>query len=273
MLTFICILLTLIAGVVVTLVFAMRIGAQKGLSRAIMRRAGLWGLLGALWGGHLFETMHDPVSALADPIVLLDIWGGSKSVFGAFAGAAFFGLIYLRAKRASILAYADAASPAIALGYFMARLGCFLNGDDFGTLTNVPWAVTFGPGTEAFADHVARGWITRTAASTLPVHPAQLYHAAAGITLFMVLARWRGAWQGSRFALALAAYGAVRFFLQFFRGDSSPVVAGLDDAQLFSLLFIVAAAMLWLKQGRKQRASEPAGTASVPPGISVADVQ
>jgi prolipoprotein diacylglyceryltransferase len=71
------------------------------------------------------------------------------------------------------------------------------------------------------------------------------------LVLFIVLTRWKGTWPGSRFALGLAGYGIIRFFLQFFRGDSVPVLASLDDSQIFSIMFVGAACGLWFRRGRK----------------------
>ena len=135
--------------------------------------------------------------------------------------------------------------PAIALGYAVARLGCFLNGDDFGIVTTVPWGVQFPPGTEAFANHLANGWVSVGDTLSLPVHPTQLYHAAAGLLLFVVLRSWKPAWPGQRLALALTGYGLLRFGIEFLRGDAAPVVGTLHAAHLFGALFVVSGAFLW----------------------------
>ena len=259
-----------VAGFLVTLGVAVRISVKEVLSPRNMYLSGIWAIFGALFGGYFVNAI---LHSADYSIGLFNILNGPKCVFGAIAGAAIASSVYLRWKQAAFLLYSDAAAPAVALGYFVTRISCFLNGDDFGTLATVPWAVTFGPGTEAFADHVRRGWVSLTAASSLPVHPTQLYHAAVGLILFAWLSRWRGTWQGSRFALALAGYGVSRFFLQFFRGDSVPIAAGLDDSQIFSILFFIAACFLWLKRGREKHTTDGVDRMPESPGISLMNVQ
>lgn len=229
------------------------LGQWAGSSRVddrLLRRVGLLGLLGAFWGGHLLVLLSKPNLILEDPLRLLNFLEGGKEVFGAFLGAALFGSLYLLYTREPVLAYADAAVPAVALGYVVARIGCFLNGDDFGTVTSVPWAVQFPPGTDAYAAHLNRGLIEFGASFSLPVHPTQLYHSAAGLLLFVLLSRWQGSWSGSRAAVAMAGYGLLRFTIEWFRGDAMPVIGPFHAAHLFSLLFIISALLLWLVKGR-----------------------
>jgi phosphatidylglycerol:prolipoprotein diacylglycerol transferase len=219
----------------------------------IMYGAGLFGLLGAFWGGQLLVIFSQPSLILEDPFRLLNFLEGGKGVFGAFLGAALFGSLYLLYRKQPVLAYADAAVPAVALGYAVARVGCFLNGDDFGILTSVPWAVHFPPGTDAYAGHLGRGLIDAGASLSLPVHPTQLYHSAAGLLLFVLLSRWEGSWSGSRVALAMAGYGLLRFTIEWFRGDALPVLGPFHASHLFSLAFILGGGLLWWVQGRRRK--------------------
>lgn len=220
------------------------------VDQRLMRRVGFVGLLGAFWGGHLLVVLSQPSLILDDPLRLLNFLEGGKGIFGAFVGAALFGSLYLLYRRQPVLAYADAAVPAVALGYVVARIGCFLNGDDFGIVSSVPWAVQFPPGTEAYAAHLNHGLIEAGASLSLSVHPTQLYHSVAGVLLFVLLTRWQGSWSGSRLALAMAGYGLLRFTIEWFRGDVSPVLGPFHASHLFSLGFILGAGLLWWIRGR-----------------------
>jgi phosphatidylglycerol:prolipoprotein diacylglycerol transferase len=194
--------------------------------------------------------LSQPSQVLEDPLRLVNFLEGGKGVFGAFLGAALFGSLYLLYRKQSVLAYADNAVPAVALGYAVARIGCFLNGDDFGIVSSVPWAVQFPPGTEVYAAHLTRRLIEAGASFSLPVHPTQLYHSASGLLMFLLLSRWQGQWSGSRLAVALAGYGVLRFIIEWFRGDALPVVGPFHASHLFSFAFIIGAGLLWWVKGR-----------------------
>ena len=239
------------AGFLTTLVLSMIWAWNENLDHVTMFWFGAWGVVGALVGGHLLYVLSQPKELAVDPLLLFRVLEGGKAVFGAFGGAVLLGWLYLRWRREPFLRYADAAVPASALGYGIVRVGCFLNGDDFGTVSTVPWAVRFPKGTDAFLSHLEKGWITAGSTTSLPVHPTQLYHVAVGLLLFVILSRWKGEWAGSRLTLALAGYGALRFVLEFFRGDAIPLLGPFDDSQLFCLGFLLFAGLLWWCKGRR----------------------
>ena len=219
--------------------------------------AGLWGLLGAFWGSHLFNVLLTPHLVLEDPFCVIRLFQGGNSVFGALFVASFWGWMYLRWKRLSFLLYADAAVPAIALGYTFARIGCFLNGCCFGTGSDLPWSVQFPQHTMAFYDHLTRGWVHTDDVLSLSVHPTQLYHALAGLLLFLTLSKWKRKWPGDRLTIFLALYGFLRFLLQFLRGGRTIVIGFLDINQIVSLIFITFSSLLWCRLGRRNKISTP----------------
>jgi phosphatidylglycerol:prolipoprotein diacylglycerol transferase len=242
-----------IFSLLIVLAISVRSGYRQGLSPRIMACAGIWGMLGAQWGGHWLFLLAAPKLLKEDPLLLIRFMEGEKGIFGALFGACVFGWLYLRRKKVSFLAYADAATPAIALGYSVARIGCFLNGCCFGTVSDVSWAVRFPRGTLAFTSHLEKGWVHVHDALSLPVHPTQLYHAAVGLALYLILRKWDGRWKGSRLAFGLAGYGSMRFLLQCVRGDASPVLGALDVNQLLSVAALLAAGLLWWFRGRAKR--------------------
>jgi len=196
--------------------------------------AGVAGIVGGLAAG----------AALAAATRSASFWEAGISAYGFLIGAAVGGGLYLHLRRLSVLAYADAAAPAIALAYAVARIGCFVNGDDFGRLSTAPWAVTFPPGTDAFAAHVSRGWVSASAAASLPVEPVQLYAAALGVVLFLLILTVKRR-PGVPVVLAAVGYGAGRFVLEWLRDDFRPWLVGLSLPQVLSVvLALVGLAVL-----------------------------
>jgi phosphatidylglycerol:prolipoprotein diacylglycerol transferase len=225
------------AAFLVTLGLAVGLAARERLDPLVMFWTGVAGIAGALAGGY----------AVGLGVAAAGSGPGGNSTFGAFLGAGLGAFAALKWGAAPAATYLDAAVPAVALGYAVARVGCFVNGDDFGVVTSIPWAVTFPRGTDAFAHHVASGSIPDTALVSLPVHPTQLYQAAVGLALFAILVRWQPARPGDRLTVALFAYGVARFVLEFLRGDSEPLVGGLHANHLLSLVAVTVAVLSWAR--------------------------
>jgi len=166
-------------------------------------------------------------------------------VIGVVVGGAALSATWLMSRGQAVLQFADAAAPASALAYVIARLDCFTHGHCSGIPSDLPWAVTFVPHTQAFVTQAAEGLIAPDALHTLPVHPTQLYHALLGVAAFLVLLHMKTDVPGKRFAAAFIFYGVGRFVIEFFRGDAVPVFGPLDVNHIASLLMLVAGMWLW----------------------------
>src|SRR4030095_4688814 len=116
--------------------------ARSGLppARGDAAMAGVFGgLLGAklLWvAEHLGE----------EPFRDLLFSRGGMSWFGGLAGGVGTALIVIWRQRVPIVATLAAATPALAIGHAIGRIGCFLVGDDYGRPSDLPWAVAFPKG-------------------------------------------------------------------------------------------------------------------------------
>jgi len=161
------------ASLLAALLFTLRTAQREGLDPRAMYWAGTSAILFGLWGGYLLGFVYYGTDGR--PWAWLRPWSGGRAEYGALLAGMLAIAIYLRVRKLPFLCYADAIVPAVALGAAIGRLGCFLNGDDFGTRSTLPWAVTFASGTEAYADHFNRGWIASGDPLSLPVHPVQLY--------------------------------------------------------------------------------------------------
>jgi phosphatidylglycerol---prolipoprotein diacylglyceryl transferase len=221
---------------------------KQQLDRKNMLLLGLACCFGAFWGGDLYvlfaSGQYDVTRGMGQLFEILD---GDKSIIGAFIGAAVTGLVITKVLKVNFLAYADAAVPAVALGCAVARMACFVNGDDFGVPTNVPWAVSFSEGTVAYYLHLERGWIEQGAVRSLLVHPTQLYHMITAGLGFVLLVRYRPIFAGENLAIGLAYYGMTRFAIQFYRDDHYYINnTMLDTTQWFCLMFMVSGLALWV---------------------------
>ncbi len=225
------------AAVAIILAAAAWQADKHGLDPWTMYLAGLLGFGGALLLGGGFALL---VSAGN----MQEVSPG-RGAIGALFGATLGSWVFLKMRGAHFLSYVDAAAPAVALGYAVYRIGCYLNGCCFGTEADLPWAVTFGSDSEAFAAQVEAGLITPDALHTLPVHPTQFYHALLGIVACLALLRMKMDVPGKRFAAALILYGAGRFVIEFFRGDAVPILGALDANHIAALVMLVMGIALW----------------------------
>ncbi|RSL17995.1 phosphatidylglycerol:prolipoprotein diacylglycerol transferase [Edaphobacter aggregans] len=238
------------AGLLAASAHAVFSAWRAGLSTRAMYRAVVLSLLGGLWGANLLSLLVHGWEG--GPLAAFAFVQGGKSLFGGLLLGGFAAVLYFHYRKLPMLAYADAGMLALTLGYAIGRIGCFLNGDDYGTLTHVHWAVVYPPGTEAYEAHLERGWISPGDAWSLPIHPVQLYASLLGLALFVVLVAWRPKWEGSRLCAYLIIYGVSRFFLEYLRGDFRRVLGTFSLPQLFSLCFISLGLVLWLHRGRVQ---------------------
>jgi phosphatidylglycerol:prolipoprotein diacylglycerol transferase len=238
-----------VAAALAGLACAVWMARRDGLDARAMYWAGAIAILFGFWGARLLGMVYYGTDG--QPLAWLRFWSGGTAQYGAFLGGGLAMLLFLAMRRLPPLAYFDAAAPAVALTVSIGRIACFLNGDDFGRLSHFGWAVRFPPGTEAYADHLARGWIAPGAAWSLPVHPIQLYESVVWFGLAIALAAWRPSRPGLCFGGLAVAHGAARFAEQFLRGDFQPILGPLSLTQWISLGF-VALGLGLLFRGRRQ---------------------
>ena len=195
--------------------------------------AAVYGLVGGLLGAKLLYVVEhlDEGSFLS---LFLD--RGGMSWFGGFVGGLLAGYATIRAKGWPMLAVLSAATPALAVGQMLGRVGCFLVGDDYGSPTPLPWGVAFPRGLPP---------------TTERVHPTQLYEAVFLAGLAWLLIRWRRQGLSDRSVLGryLMIAGAFRFLLEFLRVNTR--VAGPLTVAHFFALGVVLLGMVVVGSGRR----------------------
>jgi phosphatidylglycerol:prolipoprotein diacylglycerol transferase len=168
------------------------------------------------------------------------------AAYGGLLGGVAGGSVALARMRLPVWTFLDASAPGVGLGYFFARLGCFLAGCDYGTITTSRVGLSFPRGSYAFRDHVAAGLLSPDAATSLPVHPTQLYEALSGVTLYLLLRAMPATGDGRRFVALAVGYGVLRSGIELLRGDASRGHVGpLSTSQMLAIVSIVLTLALW----------------------------
>lgn len=135
-----------------------------------------------------------------------------------------------------LLKIGDVLAPTIALSMVWVRIGCFFGGCCHGTPTTLPWGVVFPPESAPWRAHVDRGWIAIESATSLAVHPLQLYFALASLALTAGLFafRHRRPTAGACLFVFLAVDGALKLGLEQLRLDHQAALADFAAAELLA---------------------------------------
>ena len=223
----------------------------------------LWIMVAGIVGARLAYVASDPRYFMARPERVFLLTQGGLIYYGGFIGAGIGIVLFAYRRRERPLALLDFIIPSVPLGHVFGRIGCFLNGCCFGQRWDGPLAVCYPRDSFAWQAHVDAGWIQKNS-SSLPVHPVQLYEAAANAMLYLLLVwafRHRRR-EGQVLALYLTTYPVARFLLEGWRGDERLRWAGLTAAQELSLALFVIGCGFWLWTLR----SRPVAPARTPPG-------
>jgi len=220
-----------------------------------------WGVTFGLIGSKLILM---PAGGLLDAIARCRLPAASdKTLLGGLLGG-ILGIQLARRWLGFDYPVADAYALVLPLATAIGRIGCLLGGCCFGTPSSLPWAICYGPGSDALNAHITCGLVQPGAAFSLSVHPLQVYDIILMLVLALLLWKVRRFLKrsGSLFLLYIASYGIVRFGEEFIREGGSGA-AGLKHVQWGLLLGIVAAMTCLLVRERSR--PRPA-TASVRAG-------
>lgn len=166
-----------------------------------------WAIIGVIAGGRLgYISFYQTAYYFENPLEIFFVWQGGMSFHGGLIGVVVAIILFARRRKIPIFALGDLVACAAPIGLFLGRLANFINGELYGRVSDVSWAVVFP-----------------TDDQQLPRHPSQLYEAALeGVVLFIVMfvlvrftkARTR---PGLLMGIFLIGYGAARIFVEFFR--------------------------------------------------------
>ena len=159
--------------------------------------------LGVIIGGRLgYMVFYDFQNVIQSPLSIFKIWQGGMSFHGGLIGVIISLWIYSRRINKSLIDLTDFIVPIVPIGLGAGRIGNFINGELWGRVSDVPWAMIFPAGGD------------------MPRHPSQLYEFFfEGVVMFVVLwwfsSKPRPRWAVS--GLFLMLYGLFRFCVEFVR--------------------------------------------------------
>tara|TARA_B100000965_G_C19502536_1_gene718123 strand:+ start:203 stop:970 length:768 start_codon:yes stop_codon:yes gene_type:complete len=188
-------------------------------------------ILGGRFGYVLFYNFDFYSNNLLD---IFKIWEGGMSFHGGVLGIIIASIIFAKKNDDNVFEYLDVVALVSPIGIFFGRIANFINSELYGSITSVPWAVTF------------------VQIDNLPRHPSQLYEALLeGLVLFLILIYFKNKFlnkPGLISGLFLIFYSIFRFFVEFYRVPDEQlgyVFYNLSMGQVISLFFILSGMILF----------------------------
>ena len=200
-----------------------------------------------------YVVEHWKAEFAANPLMVVRVDRGGLVFYGGLilSMAVFFAWCWKKRERP--LALADLLCVTIPLGHAFGRVGCFFYGCCWGRVSCSPLAVKFPMHSPAWYEQVSEGLLDSSAAASLPVLPTQLFEAAALALLFVALLAAYLKWRRFTAGAYLIGYAAVRFAMEYLRGDPRAAVLGLSIGQAISVcMALVGASFIALELKRRE---------------------
>lgn len=193
-----------------------------------------WTIGGVILGGRVgYILFYNSAFYIEKPLEILKVWHGGMSFHGAVLGVITALLIFSYRRGISPRRVADSICAGVPIGLFFGRLANFVNGELYGRVTDVPWAVKFPGG------------------DYLPRHPSQIYEAILeGLVLFAILFLLAQRKEirdrpGIITGVFLIGYGMFRMFVENFREPDAQlgfIVAHISMGQILCVPMIILGA-------------------------------
>ena len=239
------------AGVFIGVWLAASDAPRLGLPPAKIWNLCIYGIIVALVASKLWLILSDWSYYAASPgeIFSAATLESGGTFYGGVIGGILWTLFYTRREKLPLLFTFDVCAAPLAIGHGIGRVGCFMAGCCFGKPTSLPWGVTF---TSQVAARISGTPLN------IPLHPTQLYEAAAEFAnflfLYLVGRRWRV--PGQSIGAYLILYGTERGLFEFLRADPgrTPLLNGaVSLMQIVSLAMICAGLTLWSRALRQPK--------------------
>ncbi|GBE30895.1 prolipoprotein diacylglyceryl transferase [bacterium BMS3Bbin04] len=206
-------------------------------------------VLGALIGGRLgFMLLYDFNNFIREPWSFFEVWRGGMASHGGFVGVFLAGLWITKRYKLSWWRLADLMAVMTPPGLMLGRIANFINGELWGKISYVSWAVIF-PASAPVGTPISQ---------IEPRHPSQLYEAALeGLlcTLYTQIRAWksnvireRPGQLGGEF---LVLYALVRIISEQFREPDATLIFYLSRGTFYSVFLVIAGVVMIMHARRK----------------------
>ncbi|MCX6089721.1 MAG: prolipoprotein diacylglyceryl transferase [Candidatus Atribacteria bacterium] len=214
----------------VGIIYAVRRAPKYGVTPDAVVEVSVLCIFGAIIGSRLVFVLLNWSLYKDHLIEILMVREGGLTFYGGMLGAILLAVPYMVKKKYSLPALFDVCTPPIALGYAIARIGCYLNGCCYGrvsSFTTFPLGVQF-PFLTGYR------------------FPTQLYSLVYSLVILFILLRLEKhqVFRGELFLNYLWLYGIARFLIEYLREEPFSIFGILTSAQFACLIIIMVTLML-----------------------------
>jgi phosphatidylglycerol---prolipoprotein diacylglyceryl transferase len=229
-------------GFLTAIILASTRAQEFKVDRDFIFDLSFWILIAAIICARAMEVLTNLTYYRIEPLRMIKIWEGGLSFYGGLAGGVLGGVLYVKHRKLSVWNIGDLVVPYLALGQAIGRIGCFFAGCCYGKVCSASWAVHFD-NPQALAP------------TGIALHPTQIYESLADFLIFLILLNVgkKREFPGQTFLLYFVLYSAVRFIIEFYRGDNPAVWYGFTLYQIISVAILVTAKTIYLIKWKKQK--------------------
>ena len=241
--------LAYMAGILLGWVLVKRLNeSRKILSEKALEDIVVWAVMGVVLGGRIgYVLFYQLDYFLEHPAYIFRVWEGGMSFHGGFLGVLLAMYLFTRKYApGAFMRVMDMCAVAAPIGLFFGRIANFINGELYGRVTDVPWAIIF--------PHSGDG---------MPRHPSQLYEAVLegavlfAVSMFLAFRTSSLDKTGTLSGVFLIGYGVSRLLVELVREPDvqlGTLALGLTMGQWLSIPMVLLG--IWLiARAQKTRAA------------------
>ena len=215
--------LLIASGILIAVLFSEKLARAKNLDGELFWHAVFWTIAFGTIGARLYHVVDFWEIYGTNLWLIPQVWRGGLGIFGALIAGVIFLALFFKKHRQNVWVWLDVFALPIPFAQAVGRLGNYFNRE---------------------------------------LMPYAIYEAVANLLLFFVLfiinrkfgglsSRKNKLQNGGVFAFYIIGYSTLRFALEPFRTNAW-TIAGLNVAQIISILLMLAAAAVLIKRQGSQ---------------------
>lgn len=236
--------LFIVLGILAAIAIILILAKHQQIKQSLIIDLAFWLILWGIVGARLYHIFLELPFYLNNPLNIFKIWNGGLAIHGAIIAGIF--VIYWFSKKHKLNFWQLSAIIAVSipLAQAIGRWGNYFNQELFGKPTNLPWGIPI--------DQINK--ITQYSNYTY-FHPTFLYESIGDLMIFIILIilyfillkkqiinRQLPIANYQLLVISYAIlYSILRFFLEFLRIDTTPIIFNLRFPQFISLLIFFSA--------------------------------